>query len=321
MSGVITNKDAKILWARAAGRCSMPECRRELTLDNSVQTDSVTLGQMCHIVGEKNSKDSPRGVSALPIENRNEYSNLVLMCAHHHTEIDKNETDWPVEVLHKVKADHELWVQERLGGQVRPQDLVYSSLIDTISNVLHLNQWPYFVSHAVRQIVPNRWIEAWELLNECRLSTIWPGAIPDFEQSAKELLKSYTNYIDFFLKFAICEDSGDFYREDTYFKRFHNPDYHFMIERNGLWIRKCYLLLCIFTADVNSFAEQVRKHINPLFFIERGHFLILDELGMHGGGEGYVMLPDKTQMLALLEKMDEKIVAFKEEYKGRNTQL
>jgi len=53
MSGVIKSKDQKILWSRAAGRCSIPDCRRKLTFNKSEESGSITFGQMCHIVGEK----------------------------------------------------------------------------------------------------------------------------------------------------------------------------------------------------------------------------------------------------------------------------
>ena len=51
---VISQKNAKILWARAAGRCSLPECRLELTLEK-IEEGMLTYGEMCHIVGEKKS--------------------------------------------------------------------------------------------------------------------------------------------------------------------------------------------------------------------------------------------------------------------------
>src|SRR5690554_6463929 len=41
MSGTIKTKDIKILWARAAGLCSMPDCRRKLTMDNQEEIASL----------------------------------------------------------------------------------------------------------------------------------------------------------------------------------------------------------------------------------------------------------------------------------------
>lgn len=62
MSGTINLKDQKILRGIAAGKCSMSDCRKKLTFDKTEESGSVTFGEMCHIVGEKNSSSSPRGI-------------------------------------------------------------------------------------------------------------------------------------------------------------------------------------------------------------------------------------------------------------------
>lgn len=101
-------KDIKILWGRAANRCAFSECRIELTPDGEVNT----LGEIAHIVAE--SIEGPRGNYNLPIEQRNEYSNLILLCPTHHRMIDNNPEEWTVEKLKQLKQDHEKWVSIQL---------------------------------------------------------------------------------------------------------------------------------------------------------------------------------------------------------------
>ena len=48
----ISDKESKVLWGKAAGRCSMPDCRKELTLEKELANDIILFGEMCHI-GEK----------------------------------------------------------------------------------------------------------------------------------------------------------------------------------------------------------------------------------------------------------------------------
>jgi len=55
----ISLKTAKMLWGRAAGRCSMPECRQPLVIDSTETDNEALIGDMCHIVAE--SEDGPRG--------------------------------------------------------------------------------------------------------------------------------------------------------------------------------------------------------------------------------------------------------------------
>ena len=84
----IQPKDQKILWAKSAGRCSMPECREKLVLEASekVPSKNLLIGENCHIVAK--SEDGPRGNSILTKEERNRYPNLILLCSNHHIVID-----------------------------------------------------------------------------------------------------------------------------------------------------------------------------------------------------------------------------------------
>jgi hypothetical protein len=67
---------------------------------------------MAHIVAR--SEDGPRGESQLTLQERDKYSNLILLCPTHHSEIDKNYKDWSIDKLHRIKTEHEAWVSEQL---------------------------------------------------------------------------------------------------------------------------------------------------------------------------------------------------------------
>src|SRR5258708_13805510 len=97
-----------MLWRLAAFRCSYYGCNTTLVKEEK----EGILGEMAHIVAD--SEDGPRGRSELPMELRNLYSNLILLCPTHHTEIDNNEREWTVEKLHQMKQEHEEWINERL---------------------------------------------------------------------------------------------------------------------------------------------------------------------------------------------------------------
>jgi hypothetical protein len=98
-------KDTKLLWGRAAGICSNPECRKKLT---AVAADgqSFLTGEMAHQIAQ--STEGPRGT-----ENGGDdtYDNLILLCPTCHRTIDKApEGTFPVEVLRNWKSIHEAWV-------------------------------------------------------------------------------------------------------------------------------------------------------------------------------------------------------------------
>ena len=104
----MNEKDLKMLWGRAAHRCSI--CRLELTAAGSAET----IGEMAHIVAR--SESGPRGRSSMPRKERDKYPNLIPLCANHHTEIDKVLEEWSVDRLHEVKKGHEQWVTEQLSA-------------------------------------------------------------------------------------------------------------------------------------------------------------------------------------------------------------
>jgi len=99
----ISERDLKLLWGRAAGRCSI--CKIPVTAEKENVSDPFLIGEGAHIVAEKS--DGPRGNDGLPEILRNNYLNLILLCPNCHTKIDKAPEDFPVEKLRKIKDEHE----------------------------------------------------------------------------------------------------------------------------------------------------------------------------------------------------------------------
>ena len=108
----IQDKDIKILWGRAAGMCSMPNCRMKLTglLD---QQDPYHIGEMAHIIAKATT--GPRADGEEP---DNTYNNLILLCPNHHKQIDKAPNQFPPDLLRQWKIDHEFWVENALSGRI-----------------------------------------------------------------------------------------------------------------------------------------------------------------------------------------------------------
>lgn len=100
--------DVKMLWARSGNRCSMPTCQMELTAGGT----SSLLGEIAHIIARK--QDGPRGAEDLPIDKRDEYDNLIILCPTDHRRVDDSPEEWSVEKLKRIKAEHELWVTTQL---------------------------------------------------------------------------------------------------------------------------------------------------------------------------------------------------------------
>ena len=110
----ISEKSIKLLWSNAAGRCSFAGCNERLTVEQVDHSAPYTLGEMAHIKGR--NKGSNRYDEAQTDQQRDIYENLILLCPNHHTLIDKpeNEKVYTVDVLMKMKIDHEASISRRL---------------------------------------------------------------------------------------------------------------------------------------------------------------------------------------------------------------
>ena len=91
--------DYKRLFARSGNRCAFPKCPA------SIVHEDTLLGEVAHIKGL--NVGSARHDRTQTPEERNAYSNLILLCPNHHTIIDDDEVSYTVERLHSIKTTHE----------------------------------------------------------------------------------------------------------------------------------------------------------------------------------------------------------------------
>jgi hypothetical protein len=105
----ISAKTRKLLWGRAANRCAY--CKHELAIDATDKDEEAVIGDECHIIARHGGSRSD--VTKTP-EELDHYDNLILLCKIHHKMVDDQPQTYSVEVLHKMKADHEKWVKSSL---------------------------------------------------------------------------------------------------------------------------------------------------------------------------------------------------------------
>lgn len=98
----ISDSDVKILWGRAAGICSNPTCRDDLT----VLLDGVApynVGEMAHVIARR--PGGPRGAF---VGGSDSYVNLILLCPTCHRKVDKAPPgQYPADMLLCWKEEHE----------------------------------------------------------------------------------------------------------------------------------------------------------------------------------------------------------------------
>ncbi|MFH1974490.1 MAG: HNH endonuclease [Pseudomonadota bacterium] len=273
-------KDIKILWGRSGNKCAI--CKEELSLDSSSNRPNV-IGEMAHIVGRKiEGGKSPRSDSILSEEDRDKYPNLILLCRNHHKIIDDDPKAYPIECLHQIKAEHELWVQDKLGtiydSHKEAADFVYTNLIDSLVIYLNLDEWSKWAWEAGVSTY-HRWpydlVERIEKFNECVDVAVWPTGkyrIASLEWAIKNLATVSLQTLDILIKHFVS--NGDMCKADKFYKEpFPNPSYEEEFEQYKAWEMKLRNRFIRFCKAANYFADEVRKNINPMFFLENGKFV------------------------------------------------
>lgn len=115
----ISNRDKKFLWTRAGNCCSYRYegeiCNEELAILKDEK--KVLIGEECHIVGKDSSK--PRYIDEFP--KKETLSNRILLCRNHHKMIDDNEDIYSIDILKKMKKEHEDSIAERIKNkEIKP---------------------------------------------------------------------------------------------------------------------------------------------------------------------------------------------------------
>jgi len=116
MSSNILPRDQKILWGRSGAKCAIGDCRKDLIVKKQNNDKESVIGEMAHIEGENST--AARYNKDLDKKKCNAYGNLILLCRDHHKIIDDQQNTYTVDVLLKIKEDHERWVDESLKNEV-----------------------------------------------------------------------------------------------------------------------------------------------------------------------------------------------------------
>ncbi|MBX3745844.1 MAG: hypothetical protein KF833_11105 [Verrucomicrobiae bacterium] len=289
----MTEKDIKLLWGRAANLCSI--CRVELSQTQSPASGAFVIGEQAHIVGEK--QDAPRGKSPLSAEERDGYHNRILLCPNHHTEIDKNQVEWPVERLHIRKSEHELWVRETLtsvaDAKMKAQQLAVSSIIDYTVKACQLERWKTWASQmltpdpALEREIPENCFK----LRQRIAASIWPKEFDELMRATTCLGWLLQAACQKFLEHAQLEQTH-FVSQRFYKSKGYCSDYDLRVQMYEDWLLECSRLIKRATCAANWFADVVRRDINPLFFTESGKFLV--EEGPCERFRYYAIMPEFT---------------------------
>ena len=89
----------KRLYTKSNNRCAMPKCTAPIIVQE------VPVGEICHI--KARNKKGPRYDVTLSAKEKDDYSNLLLLCRTCHKLIDSNQKTYTAECLADIKIVHE----------------------------------------------------------------------------------------------------------------------------------------------------------------------------------------------------------------------
>jgi hypothetical protein len=268
-----------MLWGRAASRCSLPDCRRELVLDPSSTDDPSLVGEIAHIVAEE--KNGPRGESNLTHDQRNRYDNLILLCNVHHKQVDDQPAHFTVQRLKQLKLDHEEWVRSCLNLDARKQadDEKWAGYIDEWSQKAQLDNWLAYTSWLLgpTPAVNSKFFEELSLSRAWLLSRVWPGRYPNLRLA----LESFRMVVDDFINvFKEHSDQGardrELLRTIPFYKLEEYDPIHYerLLDQFYFHVDLIHDLVFEMTRAANYVCDLVRENLDASFRIEDGVLLV-----------------------------------------------
>jgi hypothetical protein len=280
----ISAKTRKMLWGRAASRCAMPDCRKELVEDISETDDPTLIGEECHIVAQE--VDGPRGKSPLTEKERDKYANLILLCCNHHKVVDDNEAAYSIAKLLELKKNHENWVRSSLTGydtQKQRDDETYAGYLEDFENAVDLEEWKTWTSSLLSHGHPcldAKKLEELTAAREWLFRRVWPRRYPALEAAFENFRRVLGDLLNTMEEYGEDIGEGDNKRvqiEKRYqrLKRWDPPTYEKLSAEFNFAVGLVQDLVLELTRAANLICEQVRLHLMPSYRLKEGLVVVM----------------------------------------------
>jgi hypothetical protein len=276
----ISLKTHKILWSRSGGKCAI--CKNDLVIDPAdLNDDPSIVGDEAHIVAR--SESFTRGdYDALSPEERDGYSNLILLCKTHHKQVDDQPATYTVEKLREIKAQHETIVKQQWTPEERMEqrdELIYASYVDEWASKADLDSWRNTCSwlSADTPALPKLWYDNQKQFLIWIIGRIWPNrhrlleaAFFNYQAVLQDLLNVFDQYID--------NDRGDdriIYTEKFYKIREWDEERYARLGRQyDEHVNLVNDLFFELTRAANYICDRVRETVFDGYRIKEGALLI-----------------------------------------------
>ena len=276
----LSNKTLKMLWGRAAGRCSHPDCRLDVFFDESEADTPTLVGENCHVISEKDG--GPRSDPSVPSDQIDSYSNLILMCRNHHKVIDDTENgerEYSIERLRQIKRDHETWVRDQLGMDPDKQrdEEYYVQIVDGWESKCHIDHWLAWSSSILSHGQPAMQKDVSADLEDARrwiMNRVWPQRYPTLERAFENFRLVLEDFHNTFL--SETEVLGErlitvrFYQ----IREWNEERYQSLLRQYEYHVGMVSDLMLELTRAANLICDEVRLNLMPWYRRDEGRLMV-----------------------------------------------
>ena len=276
----ISLKTHKILWARSGNMCAI--CKNELIVDSMCDADDPSIiGDEAHIVARRDT--FTRGdFDSLTPEQRDHYSNLILLCKIHHKQIDDQPSYYTVERLREIKVRHEQEVRaKRSEGDEQKQqaDIIYSGYIDEWQRHADLDNWKNTSSwlSADSPSIPKIWYDSQKEFLTWIIGRVWLNrysslehALFNYKAVLQDFLRVFDRHREYESKDSWSLRTRKFYKSDDSFIE----DYHQLLRQYEAHVCLVNDLFFELTRAANYVCDKVRETLFSGYRIQEGVLLI-----------------------------------------------
>lgn len=272
----LTHKTRLLIWSRSGYRCA--KCERELFVDEVDTDDPSLVGDIAHIVAEK--EDGPRGKSPLTHQQRNLFSNLLLLCKEHHKVVDDNEAKYTVEFLTEMKRKHEKKVRDTLSGPDKEKQRsieLYADYIERWETLANVQKWKVWTSYMLGSGQPRISKEVFSNLEELRdwmFERIWPKHFPEIQHAMENFQFVLGDLLSVFVEHSVE------HKESLSTEKFYRN-----AQPGTAWERKAVkqfefhvALVCDLTFELtraaNFVCDAIRSELDPSYRLKDGVLIV-----------------------------------------------
>ncbi len=182
-----------------------------------------------------------------------------------------------------------------------PQKTIHQHLIDEISSKMYLSHWPLISDNLIANAIENSIIDGFSEAIMLVFKTNMPRTNIELEESIDNLMKHTEILVDHFTKspYATLSDDNKWWCRDMSWKKVwinDQDEYHRKYDLYDNWRRQLYDIHSNVVFSLNLFAEQVREHVYPQYFMGQS-FTIVDSLGTYNSMQGYEAIPTSLRVV------------------------